>query len=248
MSKLLDRLNQVSKGNAQPIGFKTAAAASKSSRMVLVAALKDGNTKVKEHADAALLGGTEDTGKLRKIGESLGGLPWGVSCSQATEKQIAELKNVGCDFIVCHSTSAPLALLSDDELGRVVELDPSLPDGLVRSVSQLPVDAVIIGGDTALSVQRLMVCQHISNLVAKPLMARVPSNVSKVELRELWEVGMSGAVVEVGGDMKDALAAARQAIDALPPSRRKVSGRTEASLPYIGISETDEPGIEIEEE
>jgi len=131
-------------------------------------------------------------------------------------------------------------VLRDEGMGRVVELSPELPDGLIRTVTQLPIDMALIGGDAAISVRRLMVCQHMSNLISKPLLARVPGDIAGEDVRELWEAGLAGVVVEVKGDAKKQLPSLKQAIDKLPASRRKKGGKTEVSLPYAKVEETAE--------
>ncbi len=235
MSKLLDKLNQTSRGAAQPMGFRAAAAKQKTPRMVLIAALDNADRSsaeaAREYADAVLLSKAEGA---QKLVSSLGGLPWGVFLSEAAEGQLARLKKDGGDFYVFDAATAPTAFLKDEGMGRIVEISPSLPDGLIRASSQLPVDAVLIGGDDTMSVQRLVACQHMVNLSARPLLARAPVDMSADDVRELWETGVSGVVVQVTGKAKEGLKALREAIDALPASRRAKSARAEAMLPYLG--------------
>jgi len=243
VSRLLDKLEQTSKGAAKPLGFRAAAAKKESRRMVLVAALDDADRAAaeaaREHADAALLTGAEGA---QKLVSSLGDLPWGVFLPEAAEGQLARLKKDGGDFYVFDAATAPTAFLKDEGMGRIAEISSSLADGLIRAASQLPVDAVLIGGDDSMSVQRLMACRHISNLSSGHLLARAPFDMSADDVRELWETGMSGVVVQVAGKAKEELKALREAIDALPSSRRKSSTRAEATLPYAGgdVSSEDE--------
>ena len=131
--------------------------------------------------------------------------------------------------MVFDTAKAPLALLKEEELGRIAEIDPSLANGLIRAIEQLPIDAVLIGGEPTLSVHRLMVCQHLANLVRKPLIALAPPGISEEDIKGLWEAGMAGVMVE--GGAKDELTGLRQAIDALPATRRKGKERAEALLP-----------------
>jgi len=161
-------------------------------------------------------------------------------------RDLAQLKGKGCDFLVFDAAKAPLTLLREEEVGKIVEIDPSLADGLVRAIEQLPIDAVLIGGEPSLSVHRLMVCQHVANLVRKPLVALAPLDMSKEDLEELREAGMAGVVVNVEADAKEGLSRLRQIIDALPPSRRGRREKADALLPYLG--EEVMPQVEEEEE
>lgn len=244
MSKLLDKLNQVSRGSAPPLGFKAAVAIPKSPRMVLIAALAAGDapaaSAAKEYADAVLLSKEESTKSSEKLAASLGELPWGISLAEATGEQLSRLKEAGCDFLACAAESAPLMLLHEEGMGRIVEVTPSLPDGLIRATAQLPIDVVLIGGEPSLSVQRLMICQHLANLVHKPLVARAPLHMSPEDIKVLWETGLVGVVVQAAGDAGEGLSRLKQAIEALPLSRRRRSEKAEALLPYFGEEEITE--------
>jgi len=241
VSKLIDRLNQIAKGGAQPIGFRAASGRTKSSPMLLIAvAGSDGGIKeAREHASAILF---SNAAAAEKLSHDAGDLPWGVYIGTDVDR-LAKLKDKGCDFIVFNADDAPVSLLSDEGVGRMVELTPGIADGLARSASQLPVDAVLVGGDPAPSVKRLLVCQHMSNMVGKPLIARAPADMSDDELRELWETGISGIAVDI--DSRGKLAGLRAAIDRLPSSRRKKGGKPDVSLPYPVVDDSD---VDMEEE
>jgi hypothetical protein len=137
-------------------------------------------------------------------------------------------------------------LLHEEGMGRIVEVTPSLPDGLIRATAQLPIDVVLIGGEPSLSVQRLMLCQHLANLVHKPLVALAPLGMSPEDIKALWETGLAGVVVQAAGDAGEGLSGLRQAVEALPLSRRKRSEKAEVLLPYFGGEELTE--VEEEEE
>ena len=248
MSKLLEKLRQVSRGSIQPLGFKVATSTSKSPKMVLIACLPEGNARAaaatKESADAVLVKGAQS---LEKLVASLGEATWGAALDEYTEEETATLKGKGCDFLVFDAAKAPPTLLREEELGKIVEIDPSMADGLVRAIEQLPIDAVLIGGEPSLSVHRLMVCQHMANLVRKPLVASAPLDMSKEDLEALREAGMAGVVVNAEEDANEGLSRLRQTIDALPPSRRKRQEKAEALLPYIVPAETAEAQEEEEE-
>jgi len=232
VSKLLEKLEQISKGNSKPFGFAAAAARSKIANMVIIAAVDDNDkaavTSAKEYVDAILMNSL--TGKNAA---SKSNLPWGAPISE-----LAAIKESGCDFILLNTQSSPIALLQEEKLCRMIEIDPAMPDSLIRAVNQLPIDIALIAGDTSISMRRLLTCQHIANMVGKYLLVRIPLEISKGDLREIWEMGMTGVVVPVKGDAKKELAALRQAVDALPASRRKRSLKTSATIPQIAPAET----------
>jgi len=216
--------------------------------MVLIACLPKGTTRAiaaaKESADAVLLKGAQS---LEKLVASLGEATWGAALEEYTEEQITMLKEKGCDFLVFDAAKAPPTLLREEEVGKIVEIDPTIADGLVRAIEQLPIDAVLIGGEPSLSVHRLMVCQHVANLVRKPIVASAPLDMSQEDLEALREAGMAGVVAMAEGDIKEGLSRLRQTIDGLPPFKR-MREKAEALLPYIVPAETAEAQEEEEEE
>ena len=254
VSKLLDKLNQVSRGSTPSIGFRAAVAPPKSPRMLLIATVTTvdatATAAARGSADAVLLSEEESAKflqKQEKIAASFGELPWGVSIGETTEEQLARLKAAGCDFLVFDAEKAPLILLREGEMGRILKLGPSLPDGLIRATAQLPIDAVLIGDQPSLTVQQLMVCQHLANLVHKPLLTTTPIGIPGEDLKELWETGLAGVVVKMAGDTKEGLSGLRHAIDALPLSRRRRRVKAEVMLPYLGEEVITEEEEEEEE-
>jgi hypothetical protein len=241
VSKLLDSLEQISRGNSKPMGFASAAARAKLAGMVIIAALDDKDKAAAlagDYADAILVNSFDEKNASQKSS-----LPWGLSI-QRSDDQIAAIEDSGCDFVLMNSEESPIGLLQKENLCRIIEIDPVLPDGLIRAISQLPVDAALISGDTAISMKRLLTCQHIASMVGKHLLIRIPLEISHEELRELWEIGTTGVVVAVSGDDKKGLAALRKAVDALPAARRKRSLKPSATIPSIAPSspaEKEEP-------
>lgn len=226
MSRLLDKLEQISKGNSKPMGFAAMAAKSKLAGMVIIAAVDDNDkaaAAAEEYADAVLL-----KSLAVKNAASKDGLPWGAPAGEPSE-----IKGSGCDFILIDTDKSPIDLLQEEKLCRIIEIDPALSDGQIRAAGQLPVDIVLIAGGEAISMKRLLTCQHIANLVGRYLMVRVPPDISAAELREIWEIGIMGIIVPVKGDARKELSALRQAVDALPASRRKRGPRASATLPSI---------------
>ena len=143
----------------------------------------------------------------------------------------------GCDFVVFPAANTPLAILQDDEVGKILEVEVSLSEGLLRAVDELPVDGVLITGeakrDYFLTWHHLMTFQRFADLLTKPLLVCVPSKVTANELQALWKAGVDGIVVAVGVEPPAGkLNELRQTIDklAFPPRNW---AKAEALLPYI---------------
>jgi len=244
VSKLLDKLEHISKGNSRPLGFAAAAARSKLASMVIIAAVDDNDKAAAiagDYADAIVVNSLDG-----KNAASKSNLPWGAPVK--SDKRIATVEESGCDFILINVEESPIALLQEEKLCRIIEIDPAMPDGLIRAANQLPVDIALVSGDTAISMKRLLTCQHIANMIGKHLLVRIPLEISREELRELWEIGSTGVVVPVTGNDKKGLAALREAVDTLPASRRKRSLKTSATIPSIAPTEPVEEKAPDEDE
>ncbi len=216
--------------------------------MVLIASVMEGEAKAAavEGADAVLISQVKLKGEsLARTADSLAEVPWGVSLEEVTAPELSQLKEMGCDFLVFDAARAPLMLLRQQEMAKIVKVEPSVADGLARAIEQLPIDAVLIGagGALSLSIHRLMVCQHLANLVRKPLLTLAPLAIGGEDLDELLETGIAGVVVNLERGVKGELSQLRQTIDALPSSRRRKRG-VETLLPYAGEEEI----TELEEE
>jgi len=242
MSSFIDKLNRLSRGEHQPIGFGVRQSSTPGLKIQLVATLtqenKDSSAESITGADAGLL----FISKSSTAAETLKGLTtalpdtlWGVRLSGSIRGEIKQLTGAGCDFIV-FSTDTPLAVSGNDETGRVLEVEPSLNEGLLRTVSELPVDAVLIAAEDkkqdSLTWQRLMLIQRFSDLLTKPLLVQAAAKLTGNELLALWEAGVSGVVVEADG--KDRIKKLRQEIDKVNfPSQRRRE-KSEAILPRTG--------------
>ncbi len=254
MSRFIDKLNQVSGAMPQRMGFGVAQPVSPEPKLLLIASLAQANVDgLAEHvagADAGLLPISKLSSgakTLQKICQVVSNTPWGVWLRDIDRGGIKQIVKVGCDFVVFPAANTSLAILQDDELGKILEVEASLSEGLLRAVNELPVDAVLIAGEQEgeyfLTWHHLMLFQRFADLLTKPLLVCIPSNVTANELQALGEAGVDGMIVEVGvGQPAGRLNELRQTIDKLtfPLSRKPAK----ALLPYI----SKETGIVTEDE
>ena len=256
MSKFIDKLKQVSEVAAQPIGFRATQPASQKPKMMLVASLAQANIEnLAEYltgADAGLLQIAKLSSgvkTLQEISQAVSDLSWGGWLKEGGQGEVKQMAETGCDFVVFPAANTSLALLQNDEMGKILEVESSLSEGLLRAVNELPVDAVLIASEQkegySLTWHHLMLFQCFADLLTKPLLVFIPSTVTANELQALLETGVSGVVVEAGvGQPAGRLEELRQIIDKLrPPSPRKRE-KVEPLLPQIGR----ETSIEAEEE
>jgi len=256
MSRLIDKLNRVSQAVPQPMGFRVAQPDSLKPKMLLVANLPQANvdslTDYVAGADAGLIpisNLSSGAKTIQKICRVVSDIPWGGWLRDVGRGEVGQIVKAGCDFIVFPETKTPLAILQNEKVGKILEVEASLSGDLLRAVNELPADAVLVTseqkGEYFLTWHHLMLFQRFADLLAKPLLASVPSNITANELQALWGAGVDGVVVEVGaGQPKQRLNELRQTIDKLTFPLQRKRGKAEALLPYI----RGETGIETEEE
>ena len=254
MSRFIDRLKQASQVVSQPMGFRTAQSVSKP-RMLLIASLLqadiDGLVDYVAGADAGLLPIAKLSSgakMLKEIGQAVPDLPWGGWLKSIGRGGIKRIMEVGCDFVVFPAEMS-LKILDDEEVGKILAVEASLGEGLLRAVGELPVDAVFImsqkEGEHFLTWHQLMLFQRFADLLTKPLLVPVLSSVAANELQALWEAGVDGVVVEVAaGQPVGRLKELCQMIDSLTLPLKRKRAKTEALLPYV----RGETGIVTEEE
>ena len=264
MSRFIDKLNQLSRTESQPIGFMTAQPASPKPKMQLVASLAQENVDQLADcgagADAVLLRISKPgpgAKTLQKISQAVPDIPWGGWLPGGGQGKIKQITRVGGDFVVFPATNTPLAILQDDEVGKILEIEVSLGEGFVRAANELPIDAVLIAGeqkeDYFLTWQHLILFRRFADLLTKSLLVSVPSNVTAGELQALWEAGVAGVVIEVTSRQpKDGVKELRRVIDKLvlpsPYKREKAEPLVPRISTETGKATTEEEEGEEEDE
>jgi len=259
MSKFIDKLKRLSLGEPQPIGFRATQPVSPKEKMQLIAGISEENA---EHladcvagADAGLLRISKmATGinTLQEASQAIPDIPWGGWLQGSSVGQTKQLVKAGCDFVAFTATSTPLAIIQGDDIGKILVVEASLSEGLMRAANELPIDAVLVSdaereGDS-LTWEHLLILKRFADLIAKPLLVSIPLKVMAGELQALWEAGIDGVVVtEKAGQPPTGLSKLRQVIEKLDfPSPRKLE-KVEPLLPRVS-SGLDAPGIEEDED
>ncbi len=259
MSRFIDKLNRVLQAVPHSMGFRAAKPVSEKPRMLLIASLARAN--IDDLADQ--VAGT-DAGLLHipewsagaeafeKVSQAASDIPWGSWLGSISEGEMKQMAKAGCDFVVFPPATTSLAILKDDNVGRILEVKASLTEGLLRAVNELPVDAALVASEQegeSLTWHHLMFFQRCADLLTKPLLVTIPPDVSASELQALWAAGVSGVVVEIGAEQPAGrLGELRQVIDRLVfPSLRK-RRKAEALLPHISTSKETDIATEEEEE
>ncbi|MCK4274434.1 MAG: hypothetical protein KAW90_06030 [Dehalococcoidales bacterium] len=260
MSRLIEEFSRATQAAAQPMGFRTARPAASVTRILLIASLEIGATDnpadYTDGASALLLRPAKSrltAETIQTMVESLPEIPWGIYLDDNVDKQAAALIEAGCDFVIIPAAGRIATTPREEKVGRILQVESSMDDGLLRAVNDLPVDAVLVTdtfeGSGSLVWHQLMIFQHLARLISKPLIVPIPADVGEEELKALWEAGVDGAVVEVDSSSTGVLKELRQAIDKLPPRSPRKRDKMEALLPRAGgESKAITPDEEEEEE
>jgi hypothetical protein len=258
MSKLIDKLNGISKTISQPIGFTTSRSPSEKPRMLLIAGLTltpketiKSLTDYSNNADALLIHITKSSlaaGKAQEVTKSLPEIPWGLWLENFGRTEIVKAGKAGSDFMVIPVSSNVAAMPQDDKSGRIVQVEPSFNENTLKAVSELKIDAVLLTDrNPVLTWHYLMLIQRFASLLTKPLLVTISTDITADELQILWESGAAGVLFEVNSSQQvTGLRKVRQSLNSLtmPIARKKGSGG--ALLP--NIDRDRDTAIDIDDE
>jgi len=196
--------------------------------------VKEARTVSDLAADAGLIVSKGTGAKtVKQVVEAAGNVPLGVTVKGMREKEIDELVSLGCDFVV-FDIGEGVAILGRKEVGKLLMIEPSLDQGLVRAINSFEVDGVLIGGgDSVISVERLLVSRRFVELLEKPVIMMLPSFVTKEELVNLWQGGVDG-VVSASTQSTEALAELKKMLGDLPKRVRNRRTTAAVVLPRYG--------------
>ncbi len=257
MSKLIDKLTKLAQTEQKPMGFMISKAAPEKPRMQLVARVTaevlEKSAQSLSAADAVILevAKADDISALEKAVQVKDGPAAGARLKTASAGMLKKTLNSGLDFVV-FSAEAPLSLTKDEKLGKVLETEPGLSDILLRTIGDLPVDAVIAVEkevEEILSLKRLMDLQRLVYLINKPLLVSVPLSFSVEELQALCDMGVKGVVVDVV-DNKSAekLTDLRQVIEKLKKPTPRKKDKMSATIPHLQAEAPEEEEEQEEED
>ena len=239
MSRLIDKFHQASKAAPPPMGFRTSRPAAEAPKIILIASLEAGAAgspdEYLEGADAVLIrfGKIAPTAKaVQKIASTLPDIPWGIQTGGEESKKAA---GEGADFMVFTADSQVTDTPGDEKTGKILQLESSMDDGLLRAVNDLPVDAMLVDdifqGKEPPVWHEMMIAQHLANMLSKPLIIPASAGISEKELKIIWDAGVDGIIVEADAASKDGFKDLRGLIDKLPARSGRKHGKINAVLP-----------------
>ncbi len=161
------------------------------------------------------------TTTFEQLDKSFSNTPIGLLIDDnSDETDIAQFINRGCDFII-FDLKAPFEAVNREKTGKIVRVEPSLEPGLIRSLNDLPADAVLINGvETTLTVEQVLICYRFAGLLNKPLLLTIKAPLTAEGLDSLRQAGINGLFLDRGFP-PGAIAGLKKAIDSLPKTPRK---------------------------
>jgi hypothetical protein len=256
MSRLIKKLTKIRQAEPQPMGFAMSRSVTESTGMQLLAYITSDNVdKLSDSlgsADAVLVEVTKSdaVSSLERICQAKDGAPCGGWIKSSNSGTLKKALNIACDFVVFPAVTQLIAL-PKEKMGRILEVDPAWTEALLRTVNDLPVEAILIAGKDAeivITLNRLMLLQRLLYAVNKPILAAVPANITETELQTLWDMGISGLIVEVNdAESARVISELHQIIEKLAPPAFRKKGRASAILPRLSAEAPESKEGEEEE-
>ncbi len=253
MSRLAEKLKRIHQGSTSTLGFRRSAEVEMPPLLMIANLTKASVTEVKAMTgsgiDAGIVSGEGvDAKSLAQLTKAMDGAPLGLFWETASKVDIAESINLGYDFVV-FDLKTPFTALDKKNLGKVLKIEPTLDQGLVRAINRLPltIDGVLLTGeDNTITVERLLIYQRFAELLDRPLLVTVNSPLTGGELASLCDDGISGLLL---GERftKESINDMKKSIGGISKSVRRPKAKTAALLPRLS-GELEPEAEEVEEE
>lgn len=261
MSKLVDRLDRISRGTVTALGF-AAARAEKVPSMAILG--KIGGSRPERaasslagiDADGAIIDGMAIEEVLSKLAPALDNVPWGLRLQELKGDLASTYREQGCDFLAFGAENALAGALGDEETGYLLCIPEDMEERYLPAIEDLPVNAVLMTLNTAkqpLTLEHLLTIGAIRGAFSKYLLLEVSSAPDSGELEGLRDIGVDGLVVDAASSSVKELQGLKDRVLALPRKQRNKSDKPSAVLPrwaYAGgrPSPQEEPDEDDDEE
>jgi hypothetical protein len=255
MSKFTDKLHKISRSVAAPIGFHAATSELGNSSLLLIVGIFSADIKKVKILDgisidaALILNQNLGLKKTKQFAKVLSDTPLGIIINQLSEINSANSVAADLDFIA-FDKQVSMTNVEKTAVGKLFMIDASFNMDLTKAVNEIDLDGVIIDNsqEELLSVEHLLICQRLHELLHKPLLMILPPLVTSAELCRLREVGITGVISSKTWSV-ESLIDLRHKIDNLPKKEARRNSKIDAILPsYTGYKDEDEDEDEDDDE
>jgi hypothetical protein len=242
MSKLIDRLDQISRGIPTPLGFTAHIKKESIPQMALLAKVNSTKasilTKLKHaNLDAFVLvemhqSDKEDERALKYLKEST----WGATVANLDREASENHKPLGSDFLVFGIEGTRVDGIEEGDMGKVLRIPPDLDEAILRGLEDLPVDAILLERPetgTPLALTHMLAIGNVRAATSRYLLLEWDTDLTARELEHLRDLGVDGIVLDTEQSSIEMFTCIRQRINALPKRKPKGEQRTSATLPRI---------------
>ena len=240
MSKLLDRLDRITRGAPQALGFTAAASRGTIPQMALLARVttprqSDIAALADAQVDAFIL--TDEASNLDQAIKPLKDRIWGARVERLEHAQMESYKKKGSDFMVFGIDGTLVDTLEEGEVARVLRIPPNLEESVLRGLEDLPVDAVLLqqpGDSEPLTLTHLLAISNVRSSISRYLLLEWDAELTARDLEHLRDLGVDGIVLDTTEVGADTFKTVRQRIDAMPKRKPRGEQKPDAVLPRFG--------------
>ena len=225
MSELTKKLEQLSSHKKKPLGFGTSTQSNREP-IILIAHVHRPTANLIDMAISeragALLFDYAEIELFSQIALSIEEIPWGILMDATHVNEIDEFCDLGCDYVIFKS-EVPAQILGESRMGKVLQIDTTLSDSMVKTIGRLSIDAIMLdmSDELPLTLYRLMQLQRLVSLAGKPTLSLLPEDLRHI--RMLRDIGVGGMVVNFDDERgKEILHRAKETIQKLPEFNKKV--------------------------
>jgi hypothetical protein len=257
MSKMIEHLENIGTVSSAPIGFGTNKPVEKFPQLTL-AALVDIKSLKKNIADdfdsiiVKIQGNTKT--ELKTAKSTLKNQIWGIWTNNISNASLESLEKEGCDFFTISHFSEPVDILAREDIGKLIVVPIDMPEELVHSINEIPIDAIIISGledIVSLTINDLMRIRSMRDLLSKPTILLRVSPLNRNEIKVIRDIGIQGILLDILSVKPKEIKSMKDDIQQLPPFKNK-KDPSRAILPHISThyeqayedDEDDEDDIE----
>lgn len=211
MSKLIDVLKQATKEETRPMGFgRSATEATIHPFIIVKAGSADVSKDVLGLGDAVIpfKENNEDAKGFGAAEKSFDKKPVGCFADKLDGEYVETLEEQGCDFAVFSSDSVSAEVSKTESLGKILIVEADIDNGLLRVISQLPHDAMLLQGHieegSTFTWRDLLNIKRIVSSTAKPALIEVPLDITLGGVKALWDSGVDGIMVTINAAKDEA--------------------------------------------
>ena len=240
MSKLLDRLDRITRDTPHALGFTAATSRETIPQMALLARVatprqSDISALADAKVDAFIL--TNEGKDLERAVKPLKDRVWGAKVERLERAQMESYKAKGSDFVVFGIDGTLADSLEEGEVARVLRIATNLEEPILRGLEDLPVDIVLLqrpGASEPLTLTHLLAISNVRGFVSRYLLLEWDGELTARDLEHIRDVGVDGIVLDTAEVGADTFKTVRQRIDAMPKRKPRGEQKPEAVLPRFG--------------